>query len=180
MATYHPSSNGQAERVVQTFKKALQRDKNGTLEERLYRFLANYWLTQHATTGQVPAELLLGRCLKSRQDLPHPDTAQRVVHKQEGQGQSQNRGNHVRQFEEGDPVCMRNFRGDDKWIAANIHWKTGPTEDQVNPGPGGYDTPVTVDSLPGQEAPHPTSSTTEPEINLCRSSQQTRPPGQLC
>ena len=94
--------------MVQTFKKALQRDKNGTLEERLYRFLANYRLTQH---GQAPAELLLGRCLKSRLDLPHPHTAQGVVHKQEGQGQSQNRGNHVRQFEEGDPVCMRKFRG---------------------------------------------------------------------
>ena len=75
--------------------------------------------------------MLLGRRPRSRLDLLHPDTAQRVVHKQEGQGQSQNRGRHVRQFEEGDPVYMRNFRRGDKWIAANIHRKTGPVSYQV-------------------------------------------------
>ena len=48
-APYHPSSNGQAERVVQTFKEAILKT-TGDLDARLARFLFQYRLTPHNWT----------------------------------------------------------------------------------------------------------------------------------
>ena len=59
-APYHPASNGLAERAVQTVNEALK-TTTGDLETRLARFFFQYRLTPHATTGQPPAELLMGR-----------------------------------------------------------------------------------------------------------------------
>ena len=67
-APYHPSSNGQAERVVQTFKEAILKT-TGDLDTRLARFLFQYRLTPHTTTGLSPAEMLLGRRPRSHLDL---------------------------------------------------------------------------------------------------------------
>ena len=58
---YHPASNGLAERAVQTLKEGLKKLSSGDLETRLFRFLFQYRITPHTTTGQSPAQLLLGR-----------------------------------------------------------------------------------------------------------------------
>ena len=92
---YHPSSNGLAERAVQTFTHALRHDKTGHLDQRLY-----YRLTPHSTTGQSPAEILLGRRPRSHLNLLHPDTMQRVLHKQSNQGRDTRRKTQVRRFRE--------------------------------------------------------------------------------
>ena len=60
-APYHPSSNGQVERAVQTFKEAIKKNSTDSLQTRVSRFLFNYRNTPHSTTGVSPAELLLGR-----------------------------------------------------------------------------------------------------------------------
>ena len=39
-APYHPSSNGLAERVVQTFKLGMKKQANGTLQTKMSRFLS--------------------------------------------------------------------------------------------------------------------------------------------
>ena len=52
--------NELAERAVQTVKNAL-RKTSGDIDTCLSRFLFQYRLTPHSTTGRSPAELLLGR-----------------------------------------------------------------------------------------------------------------------
>ena len=55
---YHPSSNGLAERAVQTVKHGISK-LEGTIECRLARFLFNYRVTPQSTTELSPAELLI-------------------------------------------------------------------------------------------------------------------------
>jgi hypothetical protein len=81
-APYHPASNGQAERSVQSFKAAMKKATEGSVKEKLRRFLFQYRITPHATTGVSPAELLHGRRPKSLLDLVRPDLEQRVQRKQ--------------------------------------------------------------------------------------------------
>ena len=56
-APFHPSTNGLAERLVQTVKKALKKMKNepGSLHSKLSKFLFNYRNTPHPSTGEPPA-----------------------------------------------------------------------------------------------------------------------------
>ena len=68
VAIYHPSSNGQIERSVQMLKQALRKMK-GDIGTNLTRFLFKYRITPQATTGVSPAELLMGRKLKTHFDL---------------------------------------------------------------------------------------------------------------
>ena len=55
---YHPSSNGLAERAVQTFKNGIKK-LEGDVQERISRLLFRYRVTPHTTTGLSPAELLM-------------------------------------------------------------------------------------------------------------------------
>ena len=79
---YHLPSNGLAERAVQTFKNAVVK-LNGSIEKRLSQFLFQYCITPQSTTGVSPAQLLMGRRLRSHLDLHYPDTADRLTNKQE-------------------------------------------------------------------------------------------------
>ena len=62
-APYHPSTNGEAEQFVHTFKNAMKAAKNDTssLDTKLARFLIVYHSTPNTVTGESPAELLLHR-----------------------------------------------------------------------------------------------------------------------
>lgn len=60
-APYHPATNGLVERAVKIVKKGLKKMKDGTLTDKLSRVL----LTPQKTTGISPAELLMGRLLRS-------------------------------------------------------------------------------------------------------------------
>jgi hypothetical protein len=65
---YHPSSNGLAERYVQTFKRAMKKDTSDSIQKQLARFLFRYRSTPHTTTGTSPAQLLMGRRIKTHLD----------------------------------------------------------------------------------------------------------------
>ena len=60
-APYHPATNGLAERAVQTMKQGIRQMQNGSIEEKLAKFLFKYRITPHSTTGVSPSELLMGR-----------------------------------------------------------------------------------------------------------------------
>ena len=49
----------------------------GTLGDQISRFLLAYRTTLHTTTGVSPAELLMGRKLKTRMDLVRPGLEKR-------------------------------------------------------------------------------------------------------
>ena len=68
-APYHPLSNRLAERAVQSFKQGLKRTLGFSIQTHLSKFLFQYRITPHTTTGVPPAELLMGRCRHSRMDL---------------------------------------------------------------------------------------------------------------
>ena len=70
-ASYHRSSNGQAERYVQIVKNGLESNycNNKTLKERLFDFLTSYRSTPHTVTNGTPAEMFIGRNIRTRIDL---------------------------------------------------------------------------------------------------------------
>ena len=72
---YHPASNGEVERAVRTFKESMKtmKDEPGTQANILARFLLSYRTTPHTATGCTPAELLMGRRIRTRLDILHPD-----------------------------------------------------------------------------------------------------------
>ena len=86
VAPYHPSSNGLAERAV---KEGLKKLRVGAITDQLSRILYQYRITPQTNTGVSPAELLLGRKIKSRLDILRPAVEDRVV-----QRQSQQKANH--------------------------------------------------------------------------------------
>ena len=71
VSPYHPSSNGLAERSVQTFKRAMVKISGGSVRERVCKFLTRYRCTPHSTTGLSPAELMFGRNIRTHIDLLH-------------------------------------------------------------------------------------------------------------
>ena len=126
-APYHPSTNGLAERAVQTFKQALKRIQGSSIQEKLSKFLFQYRITPHTTTGIAPAELLMGRRLRSRLDLLFPTVSQKVESKQLKQKKEYDATKPVRTFSIGDLVYVEDFTASpQKWIPGKIVEVTGP------------------------------------------------------
>lgn len=132
-APYHPASNGLVERAVQTFKAALRRmqKEEGSLEAKLARFLFSYRATPQATTGVSPGELLMGRRLRSRLDLLHPDLVEKVRTKQQGQKTLHDRRSRERLFSVGQRVYVQNFGTGVPWLMGKIQERTGPVSFRV-------------------------------------------------
>ena len=131
-APYHPSSNGLAERAVQTFKQGLKRTPGATIQERLSKFLFTYRITPQTTTGIPPATLLMGRRLRSRLDRLFPDPSQHVENKQLKQAHQHDTTKPLRTFEVSDTVYVKDFSTIPRtWIPGKISKVTGPLSYQV-------------------------------------------------
>ena len=126
-SAYHPSTNGLAERTVQTLKEALKKT-TGDMETRLARFLFQCRITTHTTT---PAELLLGRKPRTHLDLIRPESSgstpqlakapskavqMRVAQSQHRQKEGHERRAKQRNFTVGQSVYVRNFSGHPLWL----------------------------------------------------------------
>ena len=125
-APYHPASNGLAERAVQTVKEFLKKPSSDSLQIKLSRFLLQYQITPHSTTGTTPAELLLGRRPRTQLDLALPDISTKVHKRQQVQKENHDRRSKNRQFTIDDLVYVRKFPSNDDWISGNILKANGP------------------------------------------------------
>ena len=126
-APYHPSSNGQAERMVRVLKESLKRVPDGDVDTRLSRLLFRYRITPHTLTGQSPSELLLGRRVRSALSLLKPNLQDSVRGRQE----KSVRPGRTRTFEIGDKVLVTNFRGEGRWLPGVVVEIKGTTNYEV-------------------------------------------------
>ena len=130
VAPHHPASNGEAERFVQTFKRAMYKvlsTDEDTLNKTLNAFLLSYRRSPHASTGQSPCELLMHRPLRTRLDFLRPDTKLKIESKREPTCQTS-------KFSVGSKVWVRNFSGPEKWKAGEVLRVLGPATYDVQVG----------------------------------------------
>ncbi|XP_014214167.1 uncharacterized protein K02A2.6-like [Copidosoma floridanum] len=124
-APYHPASNGAAENAVKTFKSKFKLlTKEMTRHEALVRYLFVYRSAPHCTTGCSPAELQLGRKLRTRLSAIDASVRENVIKNQEKQKLYFN-GNRNMQFNIGDTVMAKDFSFN-QWRKAQVIDKLGP------------------------------------------------------
>lgn len=118
---YHASSNGAAERLVQTTKASLLKQvlhdnltgQHRTLHQRLSDFLLAYRNTPNSVTGRTPAELFLKRQPRVKLSLLKPSFVQDMRSRQNRDATHRNEGRgRDLQMEVGDPVFVKTTRGE--------------------------------------------------------------------
>nr|VZI33584.1 unnamed protein product [Spirometra erinaceieuropaei] len=111
---YHPQSNGQAERFVDTFKRALLKARGeGTTDEIVQAFLFSYRTTPNPASpgGVSPAEALMGRKLRTTFHALVPTGAQ----------PAQTSPVSRSKISIGTPVFARDYRAEfPDWIEATV------------------------------------------------------------
>ena len=132
-APHHPSTNGEAERFVQTFKNDMKAAKNdtGSLESKLARFLLVYRSTTNTTTGESPAELLFHRPIRTRLSLITPNVSTMIANKQADQKSYHDQRSKARQFEINQSVLVEDHSGNSKWIPGIILSRLGSMNYEV-------------------------------------------------
>ena len=134
VASYHPRSNGLAERFVQTFKQYFKAEGAQNIKQNLARFLFSYRTTPNSTTRHTPAELFLHRRPKTRLDLLKPDLGRKVESRQNNQKATQDAHSKDKNFQADETVLVQNFRGEPKCLEAVIIERTGPVSYTVQIG----------------------------------------------
>jgi len=123
-APYHPSTNGQVERYVQTVKDSLQKMETtqSTLQRDVNEFLRQYRKAPHTMTGLPPAQLFLGRNIRTRLDLVRPEEKQTQTTKEQ-----QKKGETLtRSFQPLQKVYFLSGNARmDKWIPGTIVTRLG-------------------------------------------------------
>lgn len=81
----HPATDGAAENTVKSFKKglkaALADDNNIELDAIVQRYLFDYRLASHCSTGESPFKVMLNRTVRTRFDLIKPETISSTIKK---------------------------------------------------------------------------------------------------
>lgn len=130
-APYHPATNGQAKRYVQTTKDALKAmsTTRGSLQRDINEFLRQYRKAPHTTTGHPPALLFLGRNIRTRIDLVRPDSVDtKVTEKQQAKFITSFRTFKPKQivyFLSGNPRM-------DKWVVGRIVTRLGDLHYEID------------------------------------------------
>ena len=122
----HSQGNGLAERAVRDVKLALQRS-DGDWDTVLSRWLLRQHITPHSTTSVTPSELMVGRVIRSRLDLLHPDMRNAVMKQQVTQKENHDiKVRSDRTFEVSDLVFARNYGVGAQWVAGTVVGVDGP------------------------------------------------------
>jgi hypothetical protein len=137
---FHPQSNGQAERFVDTLKRALQKSKGeGPTEEILQRFLLTYRVTPNPNTpdGVSPAEALFRRKLRTPHDAIRPKNKQMGPRNKRIEEQfNRHHGATARFFHEGQSVLVRDYsKRRPTWVPGHIIRRRGNVLYEVQVGP---------------------------------------------
>ena len=103
----------------------------GDIETKLTRFLFHNRTTPHSTTGLTPAEMLMGRHLRTNLDLIKPNLAAHIRTNQVRQKFSHDQHSHAREFQEGQLVLVRKSTQTSPWIAGTIYASKGPLSYEV-------------------------------------------------
>ena len=123
-APYHPATNGEAERFVQSFKKNMKcrESTSSTVTFDICKFLLAYRTTPHATTGLTPSSLLMNRRIKNKLDLVMPNSQK----ERECKGWKNLEGiGNIRTFSPASKVLVRQYNTNNKWVIGTILEKLG-------------------------------------------------------
>ena len=134
VSPHHPSSNGLAERFVQTFKYAMESSVNdpaSSIQRRIQNFLLSYRSTPYATTGLFPAKLSLQRELRTRLSLVTPDIRSGVASQQDKMKCNHDKLEKYREIAVGDCILARDHPSGQKWQAGIVVQQTSPASFQV-------------------------------------------------
>ena len=93
--------------------------EEGSLTQKLSRFLLSYRSTAHSTTAETPNDLFIGRKLRTRLELLKPNVQEVVLGRQDRQRQYQGR-RQERYFNEQDTVWVRDSRSSQPWVPGKI------------------------------------------------------------
>uniref|UniRef100_A0A8C4NCS6 Gypsy retrotransposon integrase-like protein 1 n=1 Tax=Eptatretus burgeri TaxID=7764 RepID=A0A8C4NCS6_EPTBU len=126
-APYHPATNGQAESFVKALKCVLRRGKGVSMQATIDVFLLHYRNAVNSSTSDTPAICLYGRALRSGLDLLRP---RRSV------SGAVSRPTLVRTFEVGQPVMVRDYFHNCKWVPAVVAVVLGPANYMVKTNDG--------------------------------------------
>ena len=110
-APYNPSSNGLAERAVKTFKEGLVKFKEGSLKQRVCRFLYNYRRAVHSSTGKSPSELMFNRTFKGQMERIRP---------KKGGKDKDTLCESYPKYDVDDAVFARNYGAGNTWLEGKI------------------------------------------------------------
>lgn len=128
---YHPQSNGQAERFVDTIKRALEKSYCDEFPEddvNLLNFLSQYRATPNTNTpnGKSPSEYFMGRRLQIPLDLlkPSPPTVQKRNQAMED-AYNKKHGAKRRSFKAGDKVYAMVYKNN------KMSWNPGEIIERV-------------------------------------------------
>ncbi|XP_061398657.1 uncharacterized protein K02A2.6-like [Musca vetustissima] len=130
-APYHPSSNGQAERFVQSVKSHLKKLPPTNIAKNLANILLRLRTTPNPISNISPAEILMGREIKTLLDIIYPATEEN--RKKGTEDESSGKTRPVRSFEIGDTVCYRNFGKGEKWLPGVVQ-STGDRNYEITTG----------------------------------------------
>ncbi|XP_063629211.1 uncharacterized protein K02A2.6-like [Cydia splendana] len=119
---YHPASNGQAERTVQTVKNKLKKQSTLPWNIKLPTILYGLRTTPNSTNDKSPAELLNCRRFRTKFDHLNP-----LIFKNQEETQvcDENENTEVRSFQMGQTVYFRNYSSGPRWLKGVIEKRQG-------------------------------------------------------